>query len=58
MVKHTHTIRRQTAEELFECVWPFFGIGALRVKQICIAVFHEYTAQKSWWLTGIFLLAL
>ena len=22
MVKHTQTIRRQLADELFECVWP------------------------------------
>ena len=22
MVKHTQTIRRQFADELFECVWP------------------------------------
>ena len=28
MVKHTETIRRQFADELFECVWPFCGIGA------------------------------
>ena len=28
MVKHTQTIRRQFADELFECVWPFCGIGA------------------------------
>ena len=28
MVKHTQTIRRETADELFECVWPFCGIGA------------------------------
>ena len=27
MVKHTQTIRRQIADELFECVWPFCGIG-------------------------------
>ena len=32
MVKHTQTIRRQLADELFECVWPFCGIGALGVK--------------------------
>ena len=32
MVKHTQTIRRQFADELFESVWPFFGIGAKRVK--------------------------
>ena len=23
MVKHTQTIRREIADELFECVWPF-----------------------------------
>ena len=28
MVKHTQTIRRQIADELFERVWPFCGIGA------------------------------
>ena len=31
MVKHTQTIRRQIADELFECVWPFCGIGAERL---------------------------
>ena len=28
MDKHTQKIRRQIAEELFECVWLFYGIGA------------------------------
>ena len=28
MVKHTQTIRRQIADELFESVWPFCGIVA------------------------------
>ena len=28
MVKHTQAIRRENADELFECVWPFCGIGA------------------------------
>ena len=27
MVKHTKTIRRQIAKELFECVWPFLGLA-------------------------------
>ena len=27
MVKHTQTIRRQIADELLECVWPFCEIG-------------------------------
>ena len=33
MVKHTHTIRQQFADKLFECVWPFCGIGAERVNK-------------------------
>ena len=28
MVKRTKTIRRQFADELFKCVWPFSGVGA------------------------------
>ena len=28
MIKRTQTIRRQIGDELFECVWPFCGIGA------------------------------
>ena len=32
MVKHTQTIRRQIADELFESVWPFCEIDAKRVK--------------------------
>ena len=27
MVKHIQTIRPQIADELFECVWTFCGIG-------------------------------
>ena len=33
MAKHAQTIRRQFANELFECVWPFCGIGAERSMQ-------------------------
>ena len=29
---NTQTIRRQIADELFECVWRFCGIGACKVK--------------------------
>ena len=28
IVNHTQTIPRQFADELFECVWQFCGIGA------------------------------
>ena len=31
MVKHTQTIRRQIADELFKCVCPFCEIGAQKV---------------------------
>ena len=31
MVSHTQTIRRQFADKLFECVWPFCGVGVYRV---------------------------
>ena len=34
MVKHTQTIRRQIADELFECVWLFCEIGAWKVKSV------------------------
>ena len=33
-LSNTQTIRRQITNELFECVWPFCGIGAQRVKRI------------------------
>ena len=33
MLKHTQTIPRQIADELFEFVWPFFEIGAKRVNE-------------------------
>ena len=31
MGKHTQTNRRQFADELFECVLPFCGIGAKKI---------------------------
>ena len=31
MLKHTQTIYRQFANELFECVCPFCGDGASRI---------------------------
>ena len=37
MVKHIQAIRRQIADELFECVWPFFGVGALMVNDYITA---------------------
>ena len=34
MVKHTKAICRQFADELFECIWSFCGIGAERVNKL------------------------
>ena len=31
MVKDAQTIRRQFADELFQCVWPLCGVCAKRV---------------------------
>ena len=33
MGKYTQTIRRQFADEMFECVWPFCYIGIWKVKK-------------------------
>ena len=32
MAKHTQTIRRQIADELFECVWPFVNLALKGLK--------------------------
>ena len=39
MVKHTQTIYQQFADELFECVWPFCGVGPYMVK---VGSFSQY----------------
>ena len=39
MVKHTETNRLRIADELFECVWPFCGVGAYRINS-CLLYFH------------------
>ena len=41
MAKHTQTICRQKADELFECVWPFCGVGAWRVKVLNLRIFKK-----------------
>ena len=45
MIKHTQTIRRQFADELFERVSPFRDIGAWRVK-LMLVVFEAATVEK------------
>ena len=44
MVKHTQTIRRQFADDLFKCVWPFCEVGAQRVN------FFFCTENSYFWL--------
>ena len=34
MVKNTQTIRRQFADELFECVWPFCNLAFKGLRKI------------------------
>ena len=43
MVKHTQTICRQFADELFECVWPFCEIGAEGLDWIKQLIIHVAT---------------
>ena len=50
MAKHTQTIRRQIADGLLECFWPFCEIGAKRVK-----VFNLVFPDR---LNGYFLLII
>ena len=33
MVKHTQTICREIADELFKCVWPFCETGAYKINK-------------------------
>ena len=58
MVKHTQTIRRQIADELFECVWPFCEIGAWRVKVIELYSQNQllYSYIQSFFPADIYLL--
>ena len=44
MVKHTQTIRRQFADELelFDCVWPFCGIGTYELNMFLFSVFYIF----------------
>ena len=38
MVKHSQVIRRLLADELFECVWSFYWIGAEKVNDLEVVV--------------------
>ena len=58
MVEHAQTIRRQIADELFECVWPFHGIGTWRVngKSILVKIDapEKFDKNTSCWTKEIF----
>ena len=43
MVKHTQTICQQFGDELFECVWPFYEIGAEGLDWIKQLIIHVAT---------------
>ena len=42
MVKHTQVIRRNSADELFECVWRFCGLALNGLANV-VAVLTEIT---------------
>ena len=49
MAKHTQTIRPQLADDLFECVSLFYGIGAERVKeQLSEEIQTKQIKSKKW----------
>ena len=62
MVKHTQTIPWLTADELFECVWPFCGVGTQRVHHrhqaigkpselmFCKLCFSQLSYFCLWWI--------
>ena len=46
MVKHTQTIRRQIADELFECVWPFCKVI---IKSITFEMYKiDWYVKRDW----------
>ena len=47
MIKHTKTIFWQIADEFFEFVWPFSGVGAFRVKRILSELIYFYLLRFS-----------
>ena len=58
MVEHTQTIRRQIADELFECVWPFCEIGAKRIKTPINVVMNSGNRKIKFALTFFFILPI
>ena len=48
MVKHTQKNYRQTADELFECVWPFCGVGVFLINIILDAILKTKYMGNTW----------
>ena len=44
MVKHIQAIRRQFADVLLECVWPFCEAGAERIKNVADSFWNDLLA--------------
>ena len=45
MVKHNQTIRREIADELFEYVWLFYGIGTWRANFRLITIKRTFQTE-------------
>ena len=50
MVKHTRTICQHFDDKMFECVWPFCGIGAYKDKKIEYVQTFQLIESKNEWL--------
>ena len=51
MIKHTQTIRRQIADELFACFWPFRGLWHKGLENTIFKKEHfhkQHTAANSY----------
>ena len=51
MVKHIQKYRRQIADELFECVWPFCEVAAKRVKAYLMISKEIFIFLKGFFIT-------
>ena len=42
----------QRNDDLFECVWPFCGVGSERVKTFKLASFQTFSLSLEIWIRG------
>ena len=47
-----------TADEMFECVWPFCGVGATGLKTRTDVKMMAYSKQRNYWVSLLILLTI